>query len=177
REDTRRLKEEMATFKDEMRAFKDRMEQNVRENNKQWGALANKMGTLVEDIIFPATRPVIQSVFGVEVKQIAMRVMRQKDREREEFDVVAVSETQAFLIEVKSSPRSDDLKDFAERKSQAFLRLFPEYQSLKLILIVAALSFPEDVVRQATERGVFAMAYREWEYMDILNAKELLPQS
>ncbi|MFN3344692.1 MAG: hypothetical protein ACK412_03475, partial [Chloroherpetonaceae bacterium] len=171
------FKEEMNAFKDEMNAFKDRVELNIKENNKQWGALANKLGTIVEDLIYPASRPVIQSVFGVTLQHLSMRVIRRKENLREEFDVVACSEKQVFLIEVKSSPRFDYLSDFVDRKIEVFRQLFPEYASLTLVPIFASISIPDDFVQTATNRRVFVMAYREWEYMDILNAKELLSQS
>ncbi len=170
------FKDEMRAFKDEMNAFKDRVELNIKENNKQWGALANKLGTIVEDLIFPASRPVIESVFGVTLQHLSMRVVRRKENLREEFDVVAYSEKQIFLIEVKSSPRFDYLSDFVDRKINIFRQLFPEYASLTLVPIFASISVPDDFVQAATNRRVFVMAYREWEYMDILNAKELLSQ-
>ncbi len=201
RRDTQTFKTEMSAFKDELRrdteAFKaamqaiaERLENDLKESkrqmenelkeskrqwNKQWGELSNKLGTIVEDIIFPASRPVIESVFGVKVQQIAMRVFRQQGNVRAEFDVVAISERQVFLIEVKSTPRFDYLSDFVDNRIPVFRQLFPEYMSLDLVPIFASLSVPDDIVRAATNRRVFAMAYREWEYMDILNAKELLP--
>ncbi|MFN3638158.1 MAG: hypothetical protein ACK4XY_06805 [Chloroherpetonaceae bacterium] len=177
KEEMHEFKKEMKEFKDEMNAFKDRVELNIKENNKQWGALANKLGTIVEDLIYPASRPVIQSVFGVTLQHLSMRVIRRKENLREEFDVVACSEKQVFLIEVKSKPRFDYLSDFVDRKIDVFRQLFPEYASLTLVPIFASISIPDDFVQTATNRRVFVMAYREWEYMDILNAKELLSQS
>ncbi|MGQ9806756.1 MAG: hypothetical protein ACUVRP_11885, partial [Chlorobiales bacterium] len=175
--DTQAFKNEMRAFKDEMQEFKNRIENNIKENNKQWGALANKLGTIVEDLIFPASRPVIESVFGITIQQIGMRIIRQSPKMKEEFDVIALSEKQVFLIEVKSTPRFDYLNDFVERKISIFHELFPEYASLRLVPIFASISIPDDFIRAATKRGIFVMAYRAWEYMDILNAKELLSQS
>jgi hypothetical protein len=167
-------------LENDLKESKQQLENDLKESkrqwNKQWGELSNKLGTIVEDIIFPASRPVIESVFGVKVQQIATRVFRQQGNVRAEFDVVAVSERQVFLIEVKSTPRFDYLTDFVESRISVFRQLFPEYASLDLVPIFASLSIPEDVVRAATNRRVFVMAYREWEYMDILNAKELLSQ-
>jgi len=192
--DTQAFKEEIRrdteAFKAAMQALTERLENDLKESkrqmenelkdskrqwNKQWGELSNKLGTIVEDIIFPASRPVIESVFGVKVQQIAMRVFCQQGNLRAEFDVVAVSEHQVFLIEVKSTPRFDYLTDFVDNRIPVFRQLFPEYASLDLVPIFASLSIPDDIVKAATNRRVFAMAYREWEYMDILNAKELLP--
>jgi len=173
------LKESKRQMENDLKESKRQMENELRESkrqwNKQWGELSNKLGTIVEDIIFPASRPVIESVFRVKVQQLATRVFRQQGNLRAEFDVVAVSERQVFLIEVKSTPRFDYLTDFVDNRIPVFRQLFPEYASLDLVPIFASLSIPDDIVKAATNRRVFAMAYREWEYMDILNAKELLP--
>lgn len=48
---TNRFEEEMRAFKDEMRTFKDNVEKDIKRINKQRGELANKMGTIVEDIV------------------------------------------------------------------------------------------------------------------------------
>jgi polyhydroxyalkanoate synthesis regulator protein len=173
------LKESKRQMENELKESKRQLENELRESkrqwNKQWGELSNKLGTIVEDIIFPASRPVIESVFRVKVQQLATRVFRQQGNLRAEFDVVAVSERQVFLIDVKSTPRFDYLTDFVDNRIPVFRQLFPEYASLDLVPIFASLSIPDDIVKAATNRRVFAMAYREWEYMDILNAKELLP--
>ena len=40
----------------EMMDFKDEMKVSRKELNKRWGELANKMGTIVEDIVAPILR-------------------------------------------------------------------------------------------------------------------------
>ncbi len=54
-----RLSMEMREFKEEMRAAEKRSERERREMNKKWGEISNKMGTVVEDIIFPATQDLL----------------------------------------------------------------------------------------------------------------------
>lgn len=57
----------MKDFKNEMKDFKDEMKADHKKMNKQWGDLANKMGTLIEDIVAPAVDPVVKKYFGREV--------------------------------------------------------------------------------------------------------------
>ncbi|MEJ7620042.1 MAG: hypothetical protein WKI46_04400, partial [Aquificaceae bacterium] len=86
---------------------KKETDRQIKENNKRWGELANKLGTIVEDIIYPAFRPVIRKYFGCEPEKTYMR-LEYSNRERgiyEEFDAVAVCEDKVFLLEVKSTPR------------------------------------------------------------------------
>jgi hypothetical protein len=45
--------ERLARFKPEMREFKDEMRFSKREMDEKWGALANKLGTIIGDILAP----------------------------------------------------------------------------------------------------------------------------
>ena len=76
----RLFRDEMLAFKDEMRAFKDEMKvfkdecqhsKEMRtfknEMNRRWGELANKMGTLVEDIVYPGLPLALKRRFDLEV--------------------------------------------------------------------------------------------------------------
>ena len=50
---------------------------------------------------------------------------------------------------------------------------FPEYEDKQVIPIFAGIVFPDEIVKYATKKGLYVMAYREWEYMDILNFDEM----
>ncbi len=171
----REYKEETDRKIAEYRAETDKqIREYKQENNKRWGELANKLGTIVEDIIYPAFRPVIRKYFGCEPEKTFMR-LEYTNRQKgiyEEFDAVAVCEDKVFLLEVKSTPREKHIEEFKE-KAKRFLQYFPIFSDKKLILIMASLSFKEDFVKQLSRANIYAMAYREWEYMDILNFEEV----
>ncbi len=168
----REFKDEMKEFKDEMREAEKRSEKERREMNKKWGEIANKLGTVVEDIIFPATRPVIRKYFKCDPSFIATRIQRKEENLREEFDVIAVCKDKVFLVEVKTTLRPQYINDFKE-KIKRFKILFPEYQDKELIPIFASLAIDENFVNMLTKSDFYAMAYREWDYMDILNFEEM----
>lgn len=154
--------------------YKAETTRQIRENNKRWGELANKMGTIVEDIIYPALRPVIKKYFKCKLPKTELR-LEYEDEEKgiyEEFDAVAVCEDKVFLVEVKATPREYHIEKFKE-KAKRFLEYFPEYKDKKLILIMGSLSFKDSFVKLLSQAGIYAMAYREWEYMDILNFEEV----
>ncbi len=171
----REYKEETDRKIAEYRAETDKqIREYKQENNKRWGELANKLGTIVEDIIYPAFRPVIRKYFGCEPEKTFMR-LEYTNRQKgiyEEFDAVAVCEDKVFLLEAKSTPREKHIEEFKE-KAKRFLQYFPEFAGKKLILIMASLSFNEDFIKQLSKANIYAMAYREWEYMDILNFEEV----
>jgi hypothetical protein len=166
------FKNEVKVFKDEMAKFKDTVEKEVKRINKQWGELANKMGTLVEDIVFPATRPVLKRYFNCDPEILMMNVKRKKGALREEFDIVAVCEDKVFLIEVKSTLRTEHAREMKE-KMKRFRELFSEYQEKELYPILASLRIEEEVLSKLTKEKIYGMAYKEWENMEILNFKEI----
>jgi hypothetical protein len=170
-----RLDRAMEQFSKEMREFKDESRQEMRDMKKQWGELANKMGTLVEDIIAPAVRPVMQTFFKEEVTYISVNV-RKKDTARQirgEFDVIASSQSYVYLVETKSSPKKEQITVFKNEVVPRFRQLFPEYDHLQLIPVFSSLRFDEDLIQSGTDEGIYMMAYREWDYMDLLNFEAL----
>ncbi len=135
-ETDRKIAEYRAETDRQIREHKEETRNQIRENNKRWGELANKLGTIVEDIIYPAFRPVVRKYFGCEPEKTYMRLEytnRQKDI-YEEFDAVAVCEDKVFLLEVKSTPREKHIEEFKE-KARRFLEYFPEFAGKKLILL------------------------------------------
>jgi len=154
--------------------FKDEMREEHRKMNRQWGELANKMGTIVEDIIYPATRPVLEKYFNCELETTMMNITRKKDGIKDEFDVIAVSADKVFLIEVKSTMRQQYVDDFKNKKLERFRFLFSEYNDKTLVPILATLRYEDSMLAYVTKNNIYAMAYREWDYMDILNFDKIM---
>ncbi len=179
KEEMRRFREESekdrASLHNEMKAFKDEMREENRMMNKRWGEISNKLGTIVEDIIFPATGPVLEKYFNCDPEIIGMNIKRKsKDKKlKDEFDVIAVCEDMVFLVEVKATPKKEYIDEFINIKMERFGLLFEEYKDKRLIPIFASLRLEEDTVNYLTQNRIYAMAYREWDYMDILNFEEM----
>jgi len=174
------FKDEMKAFKDEMKAFKDEMlefkrrqeEENIRKN-KEWSALAKKMGTIVEDLIAPTLRPTLSKYFQCEVTMEGQRIFRRKNGEDYEIDAIAGCDDKIFMIEARSTPRVEDVNEI-KKKSERFFEFFPEHNRKELIVIFGSITFPENVIKYATKQGIYVLAWREWQYMDILNFEEVL---
>ena len=173
------FKEEMAEFKDEMSEFKDEMSEFKKETikdrrnmNKQWGDLANKFGTLVEDIVLPSAIPLIKRYFNSKATTSMPRLHRKIDGREGEFDLVIADEGKLFLFEVKSSFYREYLNDFIEN-IKGFKELFPEYKDKQIISIFASLSLNNKAVKELTDKNIYAMAYKEWDYMDLLNFNDI----
>ena len=160
----------LSRLSNEMREFKNEVRQDRKAMNKQWGELANKMGTLTEDIVVPAVRPAIKRYFNQELIDFMVKRKRKIKASglEGEFDVIAVSEDKVFVVEVKSSPDENYLNEFV-KKMDRFVTLFPEYADKQLIPVFAGLRFEPDMTELASSKNVYVLAYREWDYMDILN--------
>ncbi|MFN3788051.1 MAG: hypothetical protein ACK4SW_06570, partial [Sulfurihydrogenibium azorense] len=168
------LAKEMKEYKQEVdrqiREYKQEVNKQIKEMNKKWGELSNKIGTIVEDIISPATRPVLEKYFKCNIEKKLVNVEVNEENIHTEFDVIAVSESckTVFLIEVKTTFRGKFVEDLFE-KIEKFKKAFPEYKDYKIVPILASLSMDENTVNILTKNKIYAMAYREWEYLDILN--------
>lgn len=187
RMDTERFRNEIRKdtekFKNEVRKdterFKEEMRNDRREMNRQWGNLANKMGTLVEDIFIPGVKETVVKYFDAEIRSFGIRISRinRETGEEGEFDVVAVADPYVFLVEVKSTPDRRDIDRLIKTIVPRFRRLFPEYEEGTMIPILGSLSFSPEMIPYASQAGVYLLGYREWDYLDFLNFDEIaLPQ-
>jgi hypothetical protein len=170
------FKDDMLDFKNEMNGFKDRMESETKRFNKQLGELANRMGTIVEDIAAPAIPRIAGEYFGCdEIEDFMVRRWKRKandKKSRREFDVIAVCPDRVLLCEVKSTPRPDYINDFIELlQKEEFYEYFPEYREKQLIPIFSSLYLPPDIVIRLSKNGIFALGMMD-SVMDILNYEE-----
>ena len=144
-----------------------------REMNKRWGELANKMGTVVEDIVAPSIRRLAREMFDCgELRQFwtRMSASRSDDPSRtREFDALYVGTRAVLLNETKSSPRASDARRFAAfLESGELACYFPEYRKLPIVAAFSSLSIPDDLVTYLTRRGIYAIAMGD-EAMQVLN--------
>jgi hypothetical protein len=106
-----RLERDMEDFKEEMRRYREEAERDRKSMNKQWGELANKMGTMDEDLIYPATGPAMNKYFKCEVLDKSIRRLRRKNGRSFEVDVIVDCGDKVFMIEVRSTPRTEYVQD------------------------------------------------------------------
>ena len=144
-----------------------------REMNKRWGELANKMGTVVEDIVTPSVRRLAREVFDCgDMQRFLTRasVVRSDDRaRRREVDALYVGTRAVLLNQTKSSPRAEDARAFVEFvQSGEFAFYFHEYGELPIVPAFSSLSLPEDMVTYLTRHGVYAVSMGD-EALQVLN--------
>ena len=145
--------------------------------NRRWGALSNKMGTIVEDIIAPSIRRIAADELncGEErlfVERIA-RVRSDDPSRRREFDALYVGERAVLLNETKASARSEYVQafiDFLQRDE--FFLYFPEYRDMPIVPVFSSLHIPADLVTYLTRHDIYALAMGD-EAMQVLNLEDV----
>jgi hypothetical protein len=172
----RTFKDEMKEFKDEMKEFKNELRQANREMNRRWGELANKMGTLVEDLVAPSLSRIVRELLGQEVADLSVRRKRRlADGRTWEFDAIAVTTGEMVgLNSTKSTLRSADVDHFAKEVA-AFREFFPEYANYPVVGILASLAVEESVLNYAERQGLVVLGVGD-QLMEIKNRPGFTPK-
>lgn len=168
--DRKRRNKEMSTFLSKRREFKE--ERNVEEKgcNSAWVKMANKMGTVVEDIVAPGLPGIARQYFDIdEFDSFAVRVRKvNPDRTgRREFDVVAESPNLIFIVETKATPRTEYIKGFI-RLIPELATWFPVIGEKRLIPVFASLYMTKEQISHLSRHNILAMGMRD-DGMDLYN--------
>ncbi len=173
------FKDEMKDFKDEMKDFKDGMKgskdeikedlkeykeftQNILDGmNKRWGELANKMGTVVEDIIAPGIKTLLDTYFKCnDFQEFSVNTLRRSKTTGnvKEFDVVVICGDRILVNETKTTVRKGDIEEFYEFiQSGQLTDYFSGIADKKVVPIISTLRFTNrNIVEQLTKRKIYA---------------------
>ncbi len=175
KDEMRDFKDEMRDFKDEMRAFKDEGRQQNREMNRRWGELANKLGTMVEDLVAPSLPRIVREMLHREVIDLSVRRKRKlSDGRVREFDAIAVTGDLVCLNSTKSTLRSTDVDQFVQDIG-LFREFFPEHRSLPVVGVLASLAVEESVLNYAEKIGFVVLAVGD-QVMEVKNRPGFEPK-
>jgi len=170
-----RTETEMREFKTEMREFKIEMQNFKSESNKRWGDLANKMGTMVEDLVHPSLPRIVWERTGMRPEFFAINVRKRNPEGVErEFDAFAVAGDSIYLNSTKSKLRPQYGDDFVAEIAE-FRRCFPEYAEKKVIGVLATLSASENTIEKAERNGFLLLAVGG-DLMELVNSPGFKPQ-
>ena len=161
KDEMREFKDEMLAFKDEMRGFKDECEKDRKRMDLAWGNLANRLGTILEDIAAPNIERLALEEFGLgSVSDFFVRARRTSrigPQRQREFDVICAGPTKVIYAEMKSSPDVDSINKL-QQKLQELTDFFPEYSGLELIGVYASWSLNQKLRTTIGTVGLFGVA-------------------
>src|SRR5207244_11316304 len=130
---------------------------------KQWGEIANKLGTFVEDIVAPNVPRIGRQILGMDGQQeelfaaARLRVWHPQDPSRmREFDYIYATRRGWIIVESKNDPRLKDVGAFRELLAEV-REYFAQYGSLPVYPLLASLSVPDHVVQCCTRRRLYRL--------------------
>ena len=71
-----------------------------------------------------------------------------------EFDIVLENGDTVAIIETKYKVEKDDITDLVEKKTINFRKLFPMFSDYKIILGIGGMSFENEAITEAKEKGI-----------------------
>lgn len=162
----------------EMRQEVAEMKQWRVQAQKQWGEIAQKMGSFVEDIVAPNIPHIGQEMFKIGeannpvLSGPRLRIRHPADPSRgREFDYVYIGTKGWIVVESKKEPKLNDVDSFRAVLAEV-KEYFPEHALSPLFPIFASLYVPEHVVNYCTRHGIYALGMGP-ETMQLLNVKEM----
>jgi hypothetical protein len=159
----------------ELREYKEESRAERREMNRKWGDLANKLGTMVEDLVYPSLPRVLRETFDQEFDSIYARIWhRLPDGRRKEFDAYALAAELAVVNSTKATLRSADVDGMVEEIA-AFREFVPTQAHLPVVGILATLSVEESVLNYAERMGFLVLAVGD-QVMEIKNRPGFEPK-
>ncbi|WP_058553703.1 hypothetical protein [Thiohalocapsa sp. ML1] len=175
KDEMKEFKNEMSDFKDEMSDFKDETRREHRELNKKWGDMANRLGTIVEDLVVPSLPRIIEETFMEGIDDLSVRRKRRLPNGRsKEFDAIAVTPSLVCLNSTKATLRSADV-DQLVKEIEELREFFPDYRGVPVVGILATLAAEQSVVRYATKLGFLVLAVGD-ELMEVQNPAGFVPR-
>jgi hypothetical protein len=114
----------------------------------QWGKLVESLveGDLVK----------LLNERGILVERTIQRIKGNRDGENFEYDIIAVNGEKIVIVEVKTTLRVDDVKDFHEKLWKA-KRYMPEYSDKQIFGGVAFIIAEGSSDRMAEKNGLFVI--------------------
>ena len=181
------LEERMDRLETVLTSFISEVHQDIAEmrqwrvqSQKQWGELAQKLGSFVEDIVAPNISRLGREAFrlGSPENEIfsgpRLRLRHPKDTSRmREFDYVYATSAGWIVVESKNDPKLKDVDQFRDTLAEV-KEYFPQYAALPLYPVFASLYLPDHVVKYCTRHAIYALGMGA-ETMQILNLSELPP--
>lgn len=153
------------------------MRQAEERLGRQLGELANKMGTLVEDIVVPGIPEVFLRLFGLE-PDLAIRVRRHHPADRgrsREFDAIAQAGDVVLVNETRSLLRPPDIDEFVALLRTEARDYLPEARGRRLVGALASFHVDASLVRAVERQGLLVLGLARG-LLEVLNSEGFRPR-
>ena len=132
-----------------------RAETIAAQANQAVSSLSSRWGTFVENLVAPAVIRLFQEQ-GIAVQEVHQRVRAQRGGLNLEVDILAVDDTVAVAVEVKSRLTQKNTQKFIQNLAR-FKEAFPAYRAYQIYGAVAAIELDRGADRYAYNQGLFVI--------------------
>jgi len=172
-DETRRI------FNEEIKEAFAETDRQSKETDKKIKELADlftgQWGKLIEALVKPSSLRLFQER-GVKVTETYQRIESYRNGSQMEVDIFLSNNEEAVVIEVKTTLRVEDVKDFLEKLSQ-FTLFFPRYKDMKIYGAVAGIQIEEGADKFAYRQGLFVLTGSGEGMIRILNDAKFRPKN
>ena len=138
-----------------------RREQERREWNRRHAEMTDRLGFLVEAIVYPNCPRVFGELFPGEtiLRHKRNEVVRHPhDLSRVvETDVLVVGTEHVMVVEAKSKPRPEHIAEFQDKLRQ-LVEFYPELAGRTFVPVLASLALEESFVAALSNRRIYGLA-------------------
>ncbi len=120
------------------------------------GLFTSQWGKMMEALVKPDALRLFQER-GIQVNYCMRRVEARVGGRNMELDLLLENGQEVIVLEVKTTLKIDDIKEFMAEELGEFLTFFPRYRSYKVYGGVAALDVDEGVDKYAYRNGLFVL--------------------
>lgn len=133
-------------------------------------------GRLIEALVEPGSVELFRNR-GVNVTTVAPRVKSKRNGGFFEIDLLLENDDAIVIIEVKSTLRVQDVREFADEKLNTFFDFFPKYKGYEVYGAVAGVQINEGVEQFAYNSGLFVLGMGQEGLVRMLNDIEFEPRN
>ena len=131
------------------------MKQTDRQMKKLAGLFTSQWGKLMESLVEGDLVPLLQAR-GISVQSTHPRVRGRRNGEHYEFDILAGNGEEMVVVEVKTTLKVDDVKQFLD-KLKKFTEYEPDYRGKQIYGAVAYLRTEQDSELYAERQGLYVI--------------------
>ena len=175
------VKEIWEMFKETDARFKEtdrRLDKRFVETDKRIKDLATlftgQWGKLIESLAESGLLEQMQSR-GIAVTRLFRRAVSRQNGREMELDFLLTNDTEVVLGEVKTTMKTDDVKNFVNKLGE-FLYFYPSYKGLKIYGAMIGLSMEEESAKYAYRKGLFVFKVGGGGMLQLLNDDKFKPK-
>ena len=141
----------------------------INEFDRNWGKL-------VESLVAPSIVKQFKKT-DIEIEGMNQRVMRRKEGNTLEIDILLTNSHIIIPIEVKTTLNVDSVNEHIEKHLIPFKHFFPEYKDKTIYGAVAYIHVEENADRYAYKKGLYVLTFGNNDIVVIKNDSQFKPTS